>query len=139
DISGTRVLLVHGSPRKMNEYLFEDRPRSSFERLARSSNADVIVFGHTHVPYTKLVDGVLFVNAGSVGKPKDGDPRACYALIDVPPTRAVTFRRVEYDMPTAAQAIRQSDLPDKSASDVDLGHAGTAATRLAHRGASNPG
>lgn len=50
----------------MNEYLFEDRPVSSFQRIAASSNADVIVFGHTHRPYTKLVDNVLFVNAGSV-------------------------------------------------------------------------
>ena len=76
--TGERILLVHGSPRKMNEYLFEDRPLSSFQRLAASSNADVIVFGHTHKPYVKEVDGVLFVNAGSVGKPKDGDWRACY-------------------------------------------------------------
>jgi len=98
DVSATRVLLVHGSPRKMNEYLFEDRPQSSFQRLARSSNADVIVFGHTHLPYTKLVDGVLFVNAGSVGKPKDGDPRACYAILDILAASIVTFRRVEYDV-----------------------------------------
>lgn len=54
----------------MNEYLFEDRPISSFQRLATSSNADVIVFGHTPKPYTKHVDGVWFVNVGSVGKPR---------------------------------------------------------------------
>jgi putative phosphoesterase len=76
EADGKRLLLVHGSPRKINEYLFEDRPVSSFQRLAASSDADIIVFGHTHRPYTKLVDGVLFVNAGSVGKPKDGDWRA---------------------------------------------------------------
>ena len=52
-------------------------------RLAASSNADVIVFGHTHKPYTKVVNGVLFVNVGSVRKPKDGDWRACYAVIDI--------------------------------------------------------
>lgn len=67
-----RVLLVHGSPRKINEYLFEDRPIASFQRLAASSNADVIVYGHTHKPYTKRVDDVLFVNVGSVGKPTEG-------------------------------------------------------------------
>ena len=59
-----RVLLVHGSPRKMNEYLFEDRPLSSFQRLAASSNADIIVFGHTHKPYVKAVDAVTFLNVG---------------------------------------------------------------------------
>lgn len=57
-----RFRLVHGSPRRMNEYLFEDRPLSSFQRLAAASEADVLVFGHTHKPYTKRVDGVLFVN-----------------------------------------------------------------------------
>jgi putative phosphoesterase len=123
EIDGRRVLLVHGSPRKMNEYLFEDRPRSSFERIARSSKADVIVFGHTHVPYTTVVEDVLFVNVGSVGKPKDGDPRACYALVDFAAADPVSFRRVPYDIEVVARAIRESDLPDKFARDVELGGA----------------
>ena len=123
DADGKRVLLVHGSPRKMNEYLFEDRALSSFERLAQTSEADVIVFGHTHVPYTKDVGGVLFVNVGSVGKPKDGDPRACYAILDLSSGQPVTFRRVEYDIRAAAEAVRQSDLPDKFARDLELGGA----------------
>ena len=127
EADGKRILLVHGSPRKMNEYLFEDRALSSFQRLAQTSDADVIVFGHTHVPYTKDVNGVLFVNVGSVGKPKDGDPRACYAVLDFSSQPAVTFRRVEYDVPAAAAAVRQSALPDKFARDLELGGAATAA------------
>jgi putative phosphoesterase len=61
------LLLVHGSPRKMNEYLYEDRPRATFERIAAVAAADVLLFGHTHLPYQKKVDKVLFVNTGSVG------------------------------------------------------------------------
>lgn len=118
DADGRRILLVHGSPRKMNEYLFEDRPISSFQRLAAASNADVIAFGHTHKPYVKEVDGVTFVNAGSVGKPKDGDWRACYALID---DGKATFRRVEYDVKAAAAAIRATDLPHEFAADIESG------------------
>jgi len=117
---GKRVLLVHGSPRKLNEYLFEDRPLSSFQRLAASSSADVIVFGHTHKPYTKLVDNVLFVNAGSVGKPKDGDWRACYAWLDVA-AGTVEFVRLPYDLSRATAAIRQSDLPQQFADDLETG------------------
>jgi Calcineurin-like phosphoesterase superfamily domain len=83
EADGKRFRLVHGSPRRMNEYLFEDRPLSSFQRLAATSEADVLVYGHTHKPYTKRVDGVLFVNVGSVGKPKDGDP----AVVDVAAVR----------------------------------------------------
>ncbi len=117
-----RVLLVHGSPRRINEYLFEDRPVSSFQRLAASSNADIVVFGHTHKPYTKWVDDVLFVNAGSVGKPKDGNWHACYIILD--PSNAanpVEFIRVPYDVAAEATAIRAADLPDKFATDIETG------------------
>lgn len=129
DADGRRVLLVHGSPRKLNEYLFEDRPLSSFERLAASSDADVIVFGHTHKPYTKLVNDVLFVNVGSVGKPKDGNWRACYARID-PATSDVRFVRVEYDVLRAMQAIRKTDLPGEFAEDLQTAGAPPSADRL---------
>jgi len=121
EVSGTRVLLVHGSPRRINEYLFEDRPTSSFQRLAQSSNADVIVFGHTHLPYTKTIGGVLFVNVGSVGKPKDGDPRAGYAVLEFGAQPVVTFRRVPYDVAAAVRAVLRSDLPDKFALDLEYG------------------
>jgi putative phosphoesterase len=120
---GKRVLLVHGSPRRLNEYLFEDRALSSFQRLAASSDADVIVFGHTHKPYVKYVDGVMFLNAGSVGKPKDGNWRACYAVLDTRGTPSAVFRRVDYDVARAASAIRASDLPDEFALDIETGGA----------------
>ena len=120
EADGKRVLLVHGSPRKMNEYLFEDRALSSFQRLAASSNADIIAFGHTHKPYQKTVDGVLFMNAGSVGKPKDLDWRACYVILE---PAGVTFRRVSYDVAKAAAAIRATELPHEFATDIETGGA----------------
>jgi putative phosphoesterase len=83
DITGKRALLVHGSPRKINEYVYEDRLPASLGHIAQSAEADLLVFGHTHLPYVKEVAGVLLVNDGSVGKPKDRDPRAAYALLDV--------------------------------------------------------
>jgi putative phosphoesterase len=114
EVDGVRILLVHGSPRKINEYLYEDRPDSSFERIARGADADVILFGHTHLPYQKTVAGTLFVNVGSVGKPKDGNPRAGYALLSVQDGHVgVEIRRVAYDVEAAAAAIRAADgLPD---------------------------
>ena len=125
----TRVLLVHGSPRKINEYLFEDRPVSSFQRIAAASDADVIVFGHTHKPYTKEVDGVLFVNDGAVGKPKDRDPRACYVVLSLAGKPAAQLRRVEYDVHGAADAIRATDLPHEFADDLETGGAPRASRR----------
>lgn len=77
------VLLVHGSPRKINEYLYEDRPDSSLERLLDGAKADVLVVGHTHKPYHRVLpSGRHVINDGSVGKPKDGDPRAGYVILE---------------------------------------------------------
>ena len=113
----------------MNEYLFEDRPLSSFQRIADASNADVIVFGHTHRPYTKRVGDALFVNAGSVGKPKDRDWRACYAVLNVSAQEPVEFVRLEYDVAAVAEAIRASELPNEFADDIVRGGAPTVAAK----------
>ena len=83
----TDVHLVHGSPRKVNEYLFEDKPARLYERLAAAETDEVLVFGHTHKPWVHEYGGVLFVNCGSVGKPKDGDPRGAFAILRADATR----------------------------------------------------
>jgi putative phosphoesterase len=116
-----RVLMVHGSPRRMNEYLYEDRPRATFERIAKLAGTEILLFGHTHLPYQKRVGETLFVNVGSVGRPKDGDPRAGYALIELGRRPRVELRRVEYDVEAEAVAIEQSDLPNHYASELRLG------------------
>lgn len=121
-----RFRLVHSSPRRMNEYLFEDRDQRSLERIAQLADADVLVFGHTHKPWVREIGGVLFVNTGSVGKPKDGDPRATWVLITVEPEQPVDVRihRVSYDVATMAAAIRAAaGLPDHFAVDIERGGA----------------
>lgn len=112
-LGGLRVLLAHGSPRRINEYLYEDRPDSSLERLLDQAEADVLVVGHTHKPYHRILpSGRHVVNAGSVGKPKDGDPRACYAVMRANDGNLdVAFRRVPYDVERAAQAIEATEPP----------------------------
>jgi putative phosphoesterase len=112
-----KILLVHGSPRRINEYLFEDRPDRSLERLFEGTGFDVLVCGHTHIPYWRVLpSGRQVVNAGSVGKPKDGDPRACYAVLQVEGrVLAVEFVRVEYDVEKTARAIEASEMPDEFA------------------------
>jgi len=112
-----RVRLVHGSPRQVNEYLYADRPDSSLERLLDLAEADVLVCGHTHIPYHRVLpSGRHIVNAGSVGKPKDGDPRACYITLDATGRElAVEFIRVPYDIEREAAAIEASDMPHEYA------------------------
>ena len=123
---GRRFRLVHGSPRRMNEYLFEDRDPRSLERIAQGAECDVLVFGHTHKPWTREIGGVRFVNAGSAGKAKDGDPRACWVLLAAAAGAPVTaeYRRVAYDTAGEATAIRAaSGLPDRFARDIETGGA----------------
>lgn len=112
-----RVQLVHGSPRKINEYLYEDRPDATLERLLDLARVDVLVCGHTHIPYHRILpSGRHVVNAGSVGKPKDGNPQACYVVLEVNNRElTATFRRVPYDIERAAQAIEASDMPNEYA------------------------
>lgn len=124
EVAGTRIRFVHGSPRRMNEYLFADRDPASLARIAASAEAGVLIFGHTHKPWTREIDGVTFINAGSVGKPKDGDPRAAWVLLSVDGDGAVTsdLRRVPYDVAGMAAAIREADgLPDAFARDLETG------------------
>jgi len=110
--NGFKVLLVHGSPRRINEYLYEDRPERSLTRMLESIETDVVVCGHTHKQYHRQVAGVHLMNDGSVGKPKDGDPRACYALINLGDDVSVTFRRVEYNVDSVAEEIIKVGLPE---------------------------
>ncbi|MBK8904306.1 MAG: metallophosphoesterase [Anaerolineaceae bacterium] len=112
-----KVALVHGSPRKINEYLYEDRPEASLERLLDMVEADVLVCGHTHLPYHRVLrSGRHVINAGSVGKPKDSDPRACYLVLSAEGNDlSVEFIRVSYDVEKAAQAIEATEMPDEFA------------------------
>jgi putative phosphoesterase len=125
-IAGQRLRLVHGSPRRMNEYLFEDRDQRSLERIAQGADCEVLIFGHTHIPWEREIAGVRFINAGSAGKPKDGDPRAAWVLLTVGDDGAIAseVRRVPYDIAAMAAAIRVADgLPDRYARDIETGGA----------------
>jgi putative phosphoesterase len=112
ELGGRRVRLVHGSPRKVNEYLFEDKPAKTFERIARAADCDVLVFGHTHKPWIHIYGGVLFVNGGSVGKPKDGDPRGGFAVLETSADGIdARIERFEYDAEYVASQVAESGLP----------------------------
>lgn len=111
--SGKRVWLFHATPKKNNLYWYEDRPEKFFREMAEKGDADILIYGHTHKPYWKDFEGKVFINAGSVGKPKDGDPRACVTLIDITTDSVkVEFLRVPYDVEKAAEAIVASGLPE---------------------------
>jgi putative phosphoesterase len=110
---GLRILLTHGSPASDEEPLTPGTPEEHLRELARMADADVIICGHSHQPFAREVDGVWFINTGSVGRPDDGDPRACYAILQVgPELLQVRHYRVEYDVERAVAAIRERKLPE---------------------------
>jgi putative phosphoesterase len=110
---GKKIWLFHATPRKNNLYWDEDRSEKFFLEMAEKGDADIMIYGHTHKPYRKDINKKVFINAGSVGKPKDGDPRACVTVVDITPlTTKTEFFRVKYDVEKVAAAISKSGLPD---------------------------
>lgn len=132
------LLLVHGSPRKINEYLFEDREEKSLTRIMEEANADIMCFGHTHKPYHRILRTQSSeknqyrhaINIGSVGKPKDGNPQGCYVLLTIHEHSSISnrdaihaeFIRFDYDIERAAKAIEDSPLPDAFADMLRKGY-----------------
>jgi putative phosphoesterase len=102
-----RVLFCHGSPRSDEEMMTSATPEGRLREMTAGSDADVIMCGHTHMQFDRVVDGVRIVNPGSVGMPY-GERGACWALLG----RDVDFRRTDYDRESAAARIRMSSWPD---------------------------
>ncbi len=123
--SRPQLILVHGAPTLNTLYWTEDRPDSFASKMAKSAGAkegDLIAFGHTHKPWHREVEGVHLLNTGSVGKPKDGDWRAGYALVEAgEEIGLVDFVRVEYELKRAVDGIEGSDLPDEFAGQLRAG------------------
>lgn len=146
-----RILLAHGSPRKINEYLLLDRADAQLARLADQASVDVVCIGHIHIPYHRMLtanDGraVHYVSSGSAGKPKDGDPRAGWVElvlgtkaevnaacpddhaagpVGVPGGERVwlgaNVHRVPYDVERVAQAVVAAGLPPTLAGALRIG------------------
>jgi putative phosphoesterase len=107
-LADTNFLLVHATPRDpLDEYAVADG--EFWKRRLQHVEADVICVGHTHYPYVLEVGDKLVINPGSVGQPRDGDPRACYALIE---DNRVELKRVEYPVEDAVRVIQESPLPE---------------------------
>ena len=130
------LLLVHGSPRRINEYLFEDRDEKSLHRIMEQADADIMCFGHTHKPYHRVLNDAgekdhfrHAINIGSVGKPKDGNPQGAYVILIFNDHSSVLnansvkseLIRFDYDIEKAARAVEGSPLPNDYAESLRKG------------------
>ncbi|PNW26114.1 metallophosphoesterase family protein [Formosa algae] len=113
------LLMTHGSVKAINDYMVIDYPEHEVLDMLHNQEADVLLCGHTHKPFHRVItDGDTYkhvINIGSVGKPKDGDPRICYAIVELNQETSpnsehlkVTFKRAEYDIEKAAKAVENS-------------------------------
>jgi putative phosphoesterase len=110
---GRRVLLTHTHADLGKGGLVPTTSRKRLRSLAQAAKADLIVCGHSHVPFACQLDDVWFINPGSVGLPGDGDPRASYALLQVDSIQVqVDHYRIEYDVERTVDALRSYDLPE---------------------------
>ncbi|HYW31241.1 MAG TPA: metallophosphoesterase family protein [Gemmatimonas sp.] len=114
--SGPRLVLVHGTPTLNTLYWTEDRSDDFCLKMAASVGlkaGDVIAFGHTHKPWHREVDGIHFVNTGSVGRPKDGNAHAGYVRVDFAGNRVIVEHvRVPYDVDATIAGVRAAELPE---------------------------
>jgi len=124
-VSGPTLTLIHGNQTLNTVYVTEDRSDDFLATMGAALGArdgDIVAVGHTHKPWHRVVSGIQFVNTGSVGRPKDGDPRAGYVSLEVGTAGvAVQIVRVEYDVDAAASAIIDSTLPNDFAEYLQTG------------------
>ncbi|MDP8011519.1 MAG: metallophosphoesterase family protein [Thermoplasmata archaeon] len=106
NIFGKRVAVYHGSPKNDDEYIYEE----DLEENIIPKDVDVLILGHTHIPYVKRFNEKIVINPGSVGQPRDGDPRASFVRIDE--NWNARIERVEYDIEEVYKKIEESGLPD---------------------------
>jgi len=107
-----KIALVHGSPRDpLNEYVYPGIADFILKGLVGESGGSVLLLGHTHIPFNQRFDSELIGNPGSVGQPRDGDPRASYGILEISGDIKLQVHRVDYDIDAAATKIAVRGLP----------------------------
>ncbi len=109
ETEGKKFLLSHGSPGgDLYKYLRPDVPNEQWESELKDVAADFVFLGHTHLPMVRMVRGVMVVNPGSVGQPRDGIPAASYAIWE---DGRIEIKRVHYDIEATIKGLRGTNIP----------------------------
>ena len=114
DIMGANISVFHGSPSRPTwEYVFPSEAEAKAGEFFETTGADLLILGHTHIPHIHRFEGKLLLNPGSVGQPRDGDPRASYMLVDIEESGIeVSHNRTEYDITRVMTRMRSLELPN---------------------------
>ena len=121
--SNMSMALFHGSPRDpLTEYVFPGMPENTARKLIEKAGAEIVLLGHTHMPMLYSFDHEMLGNPGSVGQPRDGDPRASYATLSIAERKfSFNIKRVDYDVNPVADKIVQAGLPEFLAERLYIG------------------
>lgn len=113
EAEGSRFLIVHGSPEDpIHEYVYPQTHRDLFDYYLEKHAADVLVLGHTHVPFIAKVERGVVFNPGSVGQPRHGEPGAFFAVVSVDRKAVdVKLMRATYEISAAVRKIFDAGLP----------------------------
>jgi putative phosphoesterase len=123
EIDEIKVLFVHGSPNDpVFEYVMPETHGDLFDHYLSNNNVDIIGLGHTHIPFLYKSDKGIVFNPGSVGQPRSGDSRACYAIMRIDKKDVqIEHKLVEYDIESAASKIIEANLPRFLAKRLHIG------------------
>ncbi len=122
-VGGVNIAIYHGSPlAPLSEYIMPEEAKMRAAQLIAESDCNLLVLGHTHKPYTVEHGDALLLNPGSVGQPRDGDPRACYAIVEIAEGRINPhIHRVKYEIERTQEKMRRLGLPESLAARLGLG------------------
>lgn len=107
---GADILVIHNGIDAVNGRIGENDVEK-LGRIGGRTGAEIIVMGHTHIPFARKLNGKIFVNPGSVGRPFDDDPRASYGLLDTDNMAKIELRRAEYDIEDNIRSLIAAGLP----------------------------
>ena len=111
ELGGQRIGIFHGSPENDKEHLFSDTPTTRFQELAKKTDCDIIITGHSHSPYHKKINQVHFINPGSIGRMFDSNPEASYGILEMEKNIKVSLYRCPYNVKKVIQGLRENLMP----------------------------
>ncbi|MCW3988990.1 MAG: metallophosphatase family protein [Candidatus Bathyarchaeota archaeon] len=122
-VDGVNIAVYHGSPRApLSEYIMPEEAKMRAAQLIAESECTFLVLGHTHKPYAIEHGDALLLNPGSVGQPRDGDPRASYALVEIAEGKINSYiHRVKYDIKRTQEKMKRRGLPKTLATRLGRG------------------
>ncbi len=111
-VEGVTISVFHGSPfDPLWEYVFPEASPKYLRSIIRKAGTDIVILGHTHIPFLFRWKNRLLINPGSVGQPRDGDPRASYVILELPSMK-VKNKRVEYEVDVVKEKMAREGFPE---------------------------